>query len=165
MELIIVRHADAHAIGEHNISSDRERSLTSDGRRVAQRLAETLKALGHVPDLIAASPFKRALQTAQILAATLRPGDEPETCQFLAPGAQAADLMKWLNTVAAEQAIVVGHAPDVENIASAVLSRTEELDIHFGKAAAGCFTFETTPSLGAARLEWLIQGKQLLEMM
>ena len=163
MELIIVRHADAHAIGEHNISSDRERDLTSDGRRVSERLAESLKALGHVPDRIGSSPFKRALQTAQILAATLRPGDPPETCQFLAPGAQAKHLIKWLHTIAAERVMVVGHAPDVENIASEIISRKEGLDIHFGKGAACCLTFESTLSLGAGRLEWLIQGKQLLE--
>ena len=42
MELIIVRHAEAHNLGEAGIGTDRGRTLTPKGREQARLVAERL---------------------------------------------------------------------------------------------------------------------------
>lgn len=155
MELIIIRHAEAHNIGKAGIGTDRGRALTPRGKKQARLVAERLWALEYVPDYIICSPFQRARETAEIIAVISELGEGPETCEFLCPGARADALIEWLATAAAGRVVVVGHAPDVEYITSAMLTCKKGLDIHFSTATACCLSFDDSPCLGGGRLEWL----------
>src|SRR6266513_1546458 len=70
MRLLVVRHAiaeDREAFARSH-KDDAARPLTPDGRRKMARAAAGLKQLVPELDLLAASPYKRALETAEIIA-------------------------------------------------------------------------------------------------
>lgn len=161
MNLYIVRHSDALAVGEAGVTSDGERTLSPPGREKASRVAKGLKAVDCRPEVIACSPLPRALETARILAEALCPDTAPEACDFLRPGATMDALMDWLRTRSAKCALIVGHAPDVTYIASRILSGNDELDIHFETATVCHITFEDEPRLGCGCLEWLMRSEHL----
>jgi len=61
--LIILRHAQA---AEGSGLPDRERPLTADGERDAQRVGAQLGSLGLVPEVVLCSPAARARRTAEL---------------------------------------------------------------------------------------------------
>jgi phosphohistidine phosphatase len=67
--LYLVRHAKS-SWGEPSLP-DRERPLNDRGKRDAPKMGRRLAALGVSPDVILASPARRALKTARILAEEL----------------------------------------------------------------------------------------------
>ena len=160
MELFIVRHGIAQARGTAGLRSDAERSLTPKGRQRARQAAEGLRAMGCRPGRIGTSPLPRAEQTARIIGEALGCGAAVEVCQFLAPGANADDVTPWLGQDDVD-AMIVGHMPDVADIASELLSGGGRLSIVFKKSAACCIAFDGRPAAGEGRLEWLIQPRQL----
>src|SRR5881392_380489 len=88
MRLLVVRHAiaeDREAFARSH-KDDADRPLTSEGRRKMERAALGLKVLVPELDVLAASPYKRALDTAEIIAASYR-GLTVERVPELAPGA------------------------------------------------------------------------------
>jgi len=114
MRLLIVRHAEA-APG----NPDELRTLTPAGRDQAQRLGESLRAGGIVPDAVLSSPLRRARETAEALGLT-----EPEVDERLAPGASPEDISEAARG-RGQTVIVVGHQPDCSR-AVAELSGSEE---------------------------------------
>src|SRR5256884_9892964 len=88
MRLMVVRHAIAEDRGVYarTHTDDAGRPLTSEGRRKMERVALGLKELVPALDLLAASPLKRAVDTAEIIAAAY--GEvRAERVAELAPGA------------------------------------------------------------------------------
>jgi phosphohistidine phosphatase len=158
MELYVVRHGIAEPPAADK--ADAERALTSRGRTRTLQAAEGLRAVGCRPERIATSPLVRAEQTARIIARILCPAAGVEVQDFLAPGAAARDVVRWLRACGEESAMVVGHAPDVSAIAGGLLTRGR-IDIAFKKAAACCVSFDDEPALGAGCLVWMLQPGQL----
>jgi len=70
MELYLLRHA----IAEENSPSgrDADRRLTDEGRDKLRRVLKRASSAGVEPSLILSSPYKRALETAEIAATELR---------------------------------------------------------------------------------------------
>lgn len=67
MDVVLVRHGTAEGAAHR----DRERALTLEGRREAREIGGRLGREGFVPELVIASPFVRAVQTAELAAAAL----------------------------------------------------------------------------------------------
>jgi phosphohistidine phosphatase len=160
MELYIVRHGIAQEQGEGG-PADAERALTPDGRRKARRAAKGLKALGCRPGRLATSPLLRAEQTARIMAQVLCPDAPFEECEFLRPGVTPDAVARWLKGLREGSVMIVGHMPDVAEVASGLLTKGAGLDIAFKKAAVCCISFDAAPDMGTGRLEWLLQPAQL----
>jgi phosphohistidine phosphatase len=158
VELYIVRHATAEPRGQ---GPDEERALTPKGSARAAEVARGLRALGCRPERVLTSPLRRAEQTARILAETLCPDAPFEMCERLAPGASAEQLATELAGAVEGSVMVVGHAPDVTDIAAGLVCGRCGLDIAFKKAAACCISFRSGPVLGEGRLEWLLQPSHL----
>src|SRR5258707_13943162 len=70
MHLYLVQHGASKSEAE-----DPQRSLTDEGRRTVEHMAEWLASLGVALDRIEHSDKLRARQTAEILAARLQPQD------------------------------------------------------------------------------------------
>ncbi len=68
MELYILRHGIAEERGK---GDDAARALTPDGREKLRRVLERAKKAGVSPSLILTSPYRRALETAEMAAKTL----------------------------------------------------------------------------------------------
>jgi phosphohistidine phosphatase len=164
MQLYIVRHGIAEDLGAGQARTDAERGLTRKGRERTRQVAGALAALDCRPECIATSPLRRAEETAAILAEVLRPGLEPEACDLLAPGAEADDLAGWLTDRGAGPVMVVGHMPDVAELASQFIAGSAAAEIAFKKAGACRIDFDETPCVGAGELVWLMQPRQLLDL-
>jgi phosphohistidine phosphatase len=84
VKVFLVRHA--HAVDEDARLSDADRFLSVRGRETARRVAERLKEAGVTFDALLTSPLVRAVQTAELLAAVLAPGELVAAWPALAPG-------------------------------------------------------------------------------
>jgi phosphohistidine phosphatase len=161
MILYIVRHAWA---GERSDEwpDDRQRPLTPDGK---DRFAKVVKALvdrGFAPKVIATSPLVRCRQTAEIVA-SLAPGhpklvDRPE----LVPGSDLEGILRWTRHQAhdCEEVAWVGHAPDVEHLAAALVSNGSSA-LRFAKGGVAAIRFDGPPAANQGQLWWLVNAKIL----
>jgi phosphohistidine phosphatase len=114
MNIILWRHADAE-----EGSPDNERKLTAKGQHQEVRVADWLNP--RLPDTakILVSPAVRAQQTALAL------GRDFSTVKQLAPGAEAAAVLKQANWPNEEFVVIVGHQPTLGQVASLLLSDHE----------------------------------------
>ncbi len=160
MNLYLVRHA----IAEESAASgrDADRRLTREGREKMKRGAEGLKALGLRFDLILTSPYPRASETAEIVAAALG-GTEIRVLPELAAGADIATLLAALRPYrqVAELALV-GHQPDLGLLGSQVMTGAPSLcPLAFKKGAVACLEIQTPERSLRGDLVWLLTPKQL----
>src|SRR3954447_6013946 len=114
MDLYVIRHAEAVALGERGITRDEERPLTEHGERQAQALGAGLPAVGVRLELVLSSPLVRARQTADHLVKQWGAGPLPvEVCKALAPDIRPRRLAKALNATGKQAVAVVGHEPSL----------------------------------------------------
>src|ERR1043166_8620613 len=70
VELYLIRHAHALALGERGITNDEDRPLSEEGEAQAVAAAKALAQRGVVLDKLYTSPLVRARRTAEIMAET-----------------------------------------------------------------------------------------------
>lgn len=105
MQLFVIRHAIAEDAAPEQADSDRE--LTDDGERKMRQVVKGLRKLDVEFDRILTSPWKRATQTAMLLAPLCE--EPPLATDLLAqsPKSELLALIAELN----ETTAVVGHEP------------------------------------------------------
>jgi phosphohistidine phosphatase len=120
-QLLLLRHAKS--AWDNTAIPDRDRALTSRGRRAAVVMRQVMRELGLVPDLVLVSPAKRALETLE----ALEPWDdtpliEPLDTLYLASETQ---LLGTLQQVAetVRSVLLVGHNPGLHDLALALVAR------------------------------------------
>lgn len=105
---------------------DADRGLTPAGREVVERAARALarqRAGGTAPLRIVTSPFRRARETAEVVAARIAAA-APELHDDLAADAGLPlSLIHDLHAVGTD-ALVVGHQPTVEELVRALVPST-----------------------------------------
>ena len=163
MRLLVVRHAiaeDPEAFARSH-KDDSTRPLTPDGRRKMERTALGLKELVPELDVLAASPYKRALETAEIIAAAYG-GLSVERVPDLAPGAGVDRVVSWLAERHARGSVaVVGHEPDLGQLVCALLASTNGPFLELRKGAACLLELSGPVTRGAATLDWFLGPKHL----
>ena len=123
MKLHIVRHAEA--IDHSSTLPDDYRYLTCRGRTRFRRVAETLKKSGIDPEVIVSSPLVRSVQTAEILAETIRFSGELTILPMLADSFHLSRLKEYLESLAhVRELAIVGHEPDLGLIVSDLLDHS-----------------------------------------
>ena len=111
MTVYFLRHASAGA-RRKDPERDRRRGLDRDGIEQATHMGRVLAALESHLDAILASPYKRAAQTAALVANEMGFEGKLQTEVALAPGAALADFHALLARNRHHDAIlVVGHNP------------------------------------------------------
>ena len=116
--LILVRHAKSS--WKNAVLSDLDRPLNKRGKCDAPRMGEHLARQGVKPDIILASPAKRARKTAQLIAAAL-PGAAERI--LFDPGLYEASAQILLERVRAldetwQEVLLVGHNPGLTDLAN-----------------------------------------------
>jgi len=163
MRLMVVRHAIAEdrEVYARTHTDDAGRPLTSEGRRKMERVALGLKELVPALDLLAASPFKRAVDTAEIIAAAY--GEvRVERVAELAPGAGIDRGLGWLAGQQTRGSVaIVGHEPDLGRLVCALLASTNGPFLELRKGAACLLEFPGAVARGAATLDWFLGPKYL----
>ncbi len=118
MRIYLVRHGDA--VPEDEAGSDRDRWLSAKGREGARILGKLLREQKLEPDAILCSPLPRAVQTAELLAASLDFFAPIASRRCFEPSAQprvAADELRTAGT----SVIVVTHEPHISSLGAFLL--------------------------------------------
>ncbi len=159
--LYLVRHGIAVDAGPG--VRDADRALTPEGARKMTRAAFGLRRLGVLPDAILASPLCRAEQTAERLCRVLSPDSAVEIYAALAPGHAPIETLRGLLTHrGSRQLILVGHQPDMGELASYLLSGSTALvPFDFKRGAVAAIAVSALPPRPAGILRWFMTSKQL----
>jgi phosphohistidine phosphatase len=158
--LYLMRHGVAEDAGPGK--SDADRALTADGIHKTKRVALGLKKLDIKPDLIASSPLRRAEETARLVAEIAAPAVPLELHAFLA-GGTPEEVVKGLRLHRdCSQILLVGHQPDLGELASHLLTGSANLaPLPFKKAGVAAITVGALPPRSAGVLEWFLTPAQL----
>ena len=126
MEVTVIRHGTA----EDRARSDADRALTALGRAEAERAGDRVAAMGGTVDAIIASPYLRARQTADLVAARLGFPGQVAIDEALCPDASPAGVCDLLaGLTGRHHVILVAHEP--------ILSATCELLLRKPVSALG----------------------------
>ena len=116
--LYLVRHAVAEERGP-DWPDDALRPLTDDGAKKWRKQAAGLVAIDARPDLILTSPFTRARQTADLLAAAWSKAPKVVELPALQPGVKPRDVLKALEPQGRHASFaLVGHEPGLGELAA-----------------------------------------------
>ena len=118
MDVYLIRHAEAIERDPTEMP-DEERPLTDAGQAHAQRLATALPARGARIERLFVSPTVRTRQTAEpLIAAWILPPDAVVEAAELAPEGKPRKIAKRVNKQPAEVVGLVGHRPDLNELAA-----------------------------------------------
>ncbi len=155
MLLLLVRHAEAEERDEVQFPVDSERPLTPKGKKIQGRVSRRLERLGYVPSVVLASPWKRAWQTAGILARETGIGKKGRVaCPALAADTSLAAIAEAIGPRTGEEIVaLVGHEPWMSELASVLLTGSaSRLAVQFGKSAVMAIEVDTVgPAAGRLR--------------
>jgi len=167
MELYLMRHGLAVERGTRGFEDDAARPLTPKGRRQLRKIAGAIKKLERDFDLILASPFLRAKQTAEIVATELKLKKCLKLTNALAPGGLVAILLRQLKRYkpAPKKVLLVGHEPDLSRLVSLLATGGLQLQLDFKKAGLCKLEAEKLSAGQCAALAWLLTPKQMKMML
>lgn len=151
----MLRHGIAIDRDDPACPPEAERFLTPDGVRKTQRAARGLRVLGVAPDIVFTSPYRRAVQTAEIAAEMLRVRNELVVSEDLLPDADPRRFLAVLGETDAGSVLAAGHAPHVDGLVGAALGVPPFTSLK--KAGVACLEIGS----GAAVLRWLMEPRQL----
>lgn len=133
MDLFLLRHGEAGSRAD-SPGEDAQRPLTTAGRKEIARISESLQALGIGFDVIAASPLKRTLETAEIVARKFRKLNLLEKWEELKPTAESKDLYKKLARLKMDSTVMlVGHEPNLSSIIGDIIAGDPGVNIALKK--------------------------------
>jgi phosphohistidine phosphatase len=119
-------------------------------------------------NLILTSPLLRARQTAEVVAEVLELQHKVKIIESLAPGrafvegeGRHAEIFLELGAYQFDRALLVGHMPDLSDLASFLLSGNRNLNIEFKKGAVCAIEVASLPPRGPGLLLWMMSPKQL----
>ncbi len=168
IELYLMRHGIAADLGEAGVIKDADRPLTQEGRVRMKLAAEGLRELGLKFNLILTSPLLRARQTAEVVAEVLELQHKVKIIESLAPGkafieseGRNAEIFLELGAFQFDRALLVGHMPDMAELASFLLSGNRNLNIEFKKGSVCAIEVSSLPPRGPGLLRWMLTPKQM----
>lgn len=166
MQLFLLRHGLAVERGTRGFDEDSARPLTPKSRRQLRKTAAAIKKLEPDFDLILSSPYLRARQTAEIVAAGLKLKKRLKFSNALAPGGGAAILMRQLERErpAPRRILLVGHEPDLSRLVSLLATGGLQLQLDFKKGGLCKLEAEKLRAGKCATLVWLLTPKQMKMM-
>lgn len=160
MKLYLVRHGIASERIGGAILNDSQRPLTDEGRSELKVVGQALKKLNIAPDLVISSPLVRAKQTAEVLMDVLSRKVELKITDSLAPGGTAQEVYRFMKNLSGfEEAMLVGHEPDIGRLAATLLWAGPELDVPFKKAGVLRVDVADLPPSLPGTLKWFITPK------
>ncbi len=166
MQLLIIRHADAGDAEDFakTRQPDSKRPLSDKGREQMDAASRALCLLVPKINLLAASPYTRAMQTAEIVL-TRYPNAAREITDTLVPEKDPESFVRWLRAQGSREVVAaVGHEPNLSTLATWLVAGTESSRFELKKGGACLVSFDKLPAKGTGVLEWLMTGKQLAKL-
>jgi phosphohistidine phosphatase len=160
MFVYLARHAWAAERGDPRWPDDSLRELTPEGIERYAKMVKALAKCGFAPERIGTSPFTRCRQTAEIIAKRLAGSPPIENLEALEPGSNLDALLEWTRRQDGADVCWVGHSPDVERLAAALVG-DGAANVRFAKGAVAAIEFDDDVETGAGELCWLATAKLL----
>jgi phosphohistidine phosphatase len=158
MQIYLVRHAIAEP-GGSAWPDDSLRPLTEEGRRRFAAASAGLSRFEGVPERILTSPYVRARQTAELLAAEGGSACVVESFPALEPGHSPSTILARVRKHNGDRVALVGHEPDLGQLAATLLGTERpipfkkgavcRIDVEWRRAATGTLIWFLPP--GALR--------------
>jgi len=164
MNLFFLRHAKACPRGP-KFRPDSKRPLTREGERTMREAVRGIQRLDLAFDLILASPYLRALRTAEILAEAFD-SKKLFVTNYLAADADPRQVVAEINENfgTLENIVLVGHEPFLSGLISTLLTGEAGMKIDFKKAALCKLGVENLRFGDCASLCWLLTPRQLARL-
>jgi phosphohistidine phosphatase len=159
-ELYLVRHAIAAERGP-KYPDDRLRPLTPAGTKRFRDSVPGLHELDVVIDFVLTSPLVRARETAQLLAAGLKPKPAITEIDALAPGGRHQAIIEAIKTHSKRnrRLALVGHEPDLGELAARLLGARGM--VAFKKGGICLIEVDGATPGGPGTLRWMLTPKAL----
>lgn len=157
MELYLLRHG----IAEDRAASgrDADRKLTEEGREKLRKVLERAHAAGARPSMILTSPYRRALETAEIAAHELGYEGKLLRTPALTPESSPESVWDAVREHRDEDAILLtGHEPLFSATVAYLLGSTRAM-VHFRKGALVRVDVEGFGPAPAGVLQWMLTAK------
>lgn len=120
MKLYIMRHGQATPASGFDMVADADRPLTDAGRRqVTEVITQRKSDLADV-DLVLASPYLRARQTARLVIDQLDAGLQLLISDCLTPGSTPTEALGFIGQLEANAILVASHMPLVARLIEAL---------------------------------------------
>jgi phosphohistidine phosphatase len=140
----------------HPMDSDRQ--LTEIGVKQANDMGDWLRDEHGRVDIVITSPFKRAAQTAKIMAEKL--GSHVADTRMLEPDGKPEEIWKEVERLAQQSAdvLIVGHDPSINALLLWVLGLSGAPEVRFEHGSIAHVHFK-----GGAKLRWLVSPKLVVK--
>ena len=155
MQLYLVQHGAAKSEAE-----DPQRSLTAEGMKTVERMAQHLASLKLHLDRIEHSDKQRARQTAEIMAAHLRPAEGTRQVAGLAPNDDIGPMRERLQNES-KSLMIVGHLPYLSRLLSTLLGAQQDRTLVTFRM--GGVVHLVREDAGEWRLRWILVPELLPE--
>lgn len=156
MDICILRHGTAEAEGH---DGDETRALTEAGRVKLRAVLERARAAKVAPSLILASPYVRAVQSAEMAAEVLGYKKRIVKSEALVPGSAPEAVWREIQDHAKEKAILLaGHEPLLSATASFLLGSNRTV-VEIKKGALALISVDDVSKAPQGVLAWLITAK------
>jgi phosphohistidine phosphatase len=156
MNLYLVRHGEAAPVGG-TVHRDADRLLTRRGEQDVAAIAVALAAFNGEATVILSSPLARAMQTARIIASTMKAPPEIRPTENLSPGFRPKALMAELEGLGDVSGIIaVGHQPDLGGLFAYLAAEGSYVGLSLPPGAAACLAIGASRSPQDTMLRWLL---------
>jgi len=154
MEIYLLRHGIAEP--SSLTGGDAHRRLTEEGRASLRRVLERAHGAGVRVSLILASPYRRALETAEIAAHELGYDGKLVRSTALTPDSTPAQLWDEIRQRRDEQAVLLcGHEPLFSAAAAYFLGSTRSI-VHFPPGGLMRIDVAAPSAAPAGVLQWML---------
>lgn len=157
MELYLLRHGIAE---DHSATGrDQDRRLTEEGQEKLRRVLKRAAAACVEPSLILSSPFKRAVETAEVAASELGYTGQIVRVGSLTPDSSPPSVWSTIREHRDEPSILLaGHEPLFSSTVAWLLGSTRQM-VDFRKAALVRIDVQGFGAAPQGVLQWMLTAK------
>lgn len=154
MEIYILRHGEAEPRSARVEEADRK--LTPKGRRDVERVMRAASAAKVRPELALTSPYRRAVETAEIAIHELDPKPKLVETEALLPERSPEQVWKELRPHSdANEILLAGHEPQLSSLVAFLLG-APELRLDLKKGALVRISVEKMGVAPKGELKWVL---------
>ena len=154
MEIYILRHGDAEPRSAEVEEADRK--LTAKGRHDVENVMRAAAACKVAPEIVLTSPYRRAIETAQLAMRELESKPKLIQTDVLLPEGRVEQVWKELRGHAATQEILLaGHEPQFSQLVAYLLA-APSLHFDFKKGALVRITMDRVSGYPHGELKWIV---------
>lgn len=163
----MIRHAKAEDrdVWAQKKLNDSERPLTSEGIEEFSNVAKALPHLISNLNRIYSSPFKRTMQTAEVLQKSF-PDTKISSTEVMLQGTPWKDVQAFLQKEWIKDGIIaiIGHENHMSTVLSSLISCTDENLVRFKKGGVSLIDLELRETRVIGKLLWFLPPKVFIKL-